>query len=54
MQRKQNFHHLEQRSHHHYVVLSKPGEMVGRLSLLLFSLSVDSGDFLAFNYISPM
>lgn len=53
MQRKQKLHHMEQRSPHHFVVHSKLGEMVDRFCLLLFFILVDSGTFLALNYISP-
>lgn len=53
MQRKQKFHHIEQRSPYHSVVHSKLGEMVDGFCLLLFFLLVDPGTFLALHCVSP-
>lgn len=53
MQRKQKFHHGEQRSPYHSVVHSQLGEMVDGFCLLLSFLLVDPGTFLALHCVSP-
>lgn len=54
MQRKQKFHHIEQRSPHRFVVHSELGEMVDKFWLLLFFILEDSGTFLALSCILPI